>query len=135
HEQAVMACADAKKNVLCTKPLGRNAAEALRMLRAVEEAGIFHGYLEDLLYTPKTLKAINDTRKGALGKILWTRSREAHPGPHSDWFRDKDLAGGGAIIDLACHCIEIGRGYIAKDIRPLEVMCWAGTLVKPIDAE
>ncbi|MGK6351491.1 Gfo/Idh/MocA family protein [Parapedobacter sp. DT-150] len=135
HEAAVMACVQAKKPVLCTKPLGRNAQEALRMLRAVEEAGIFHGYLEDLFYTPKTLKAISEVRKGALGKVLWTRSREAHPGPHSDWFWDKATAGGGAIIDLACHCIEIGRGYIGKDIRPLEVMCWADTLVKPIEAE
>lgn len=135
HEEAVMAAVQAKKAVLCTKPLGRNAAEALRMLKAVEEAGVFHGYLEDLLYTPKTLKAMASVRKGALGEILWTRSREAHPGPHSDWFWDIETAGGGAIIDLGCHCIEIGRGYIGKEVRPVEVMCWADTLVKPIEAE
>src|SRR5690606_19293713 len=99
HEAAVMACVAAKKAVLCTKPLGRNAAEALRMLQAVEAAGIFNGYLEDLLYTPKTLKAMASVRKGALGEILWTRSREAHPGPHSDWFWDIETAGGDAIID------------------------------------
>jgi len=135
HEQAVLACAEAGKAVLCTKPLGRNADEALRMLKAVEAAGIFHGYLEDLLYTPKTRSAMASVAQGALGQVLWTRSREAHPGPHSDWFWDKEKAGGGAIIDLACHCIEIGRGYIGKDIKPLEVMCWSDTLVKPIDAE
>lgn len=135
HEEAVMASVKAGKGVLCTKPLGRNAEEALRMLRAVEEAGVFHGYLEDLLYTPKTLKAIASVRQGTLGQILWTRSREAHPGPHSDWFWDMEAAGGGAIIDLGCHCIEIGRGYIGKEVRPVEVMCWADTLVKPIQAE
>jgi predicted dehydrogenase len=135
HEEAVLACAAAGKAVLCTKPLGRNAEEALRMLRAVEEAGVFHGYLEDLIYAPKNLKAIASVRQGKLGQVLWTRSREAHPGPHSDWFWDKEAAGGGAIIDLACHCIEIGRGYIGKEIRPVEVMCWADTLVKPIPAE
>ncbi len=57
HEIAVTACARAKKHVLCTKPLGRTAAEAARMLQAVEEAGIFGGYLEDLCYTPKFLKS------------------------------------------------------------------------------
>jgi predicted dehydrogenase len=72
---------------------------------------------------------------GALGKILWAKSREAHPGPHSEWFWDKTLAGGGAIVDLACHCIEVSRTFIGKDIRPVEVMCWAATQVKPIDAE
>ncbi|MBY5956663.1 Gfo/Idh/MocA family oxidoreductase [Membranicola marinus] len=135
HEEAVMACVKAGKGVLCTKPLGRTAEEALRMLRAVEEAGVFHGYLEDLVYTPKYLKALESVQKGALGNILWARSREAHPGPHSEWFWDKELAGGGCILDLGCHCIQIGRGYIGKDIRPVEVMCWADTQVKPIDAE
>src|SRR5690606_31698351 len=135
HEEAVMACVEAGKAVLCTKPLGRNAEEAFRMLEAVEKSGIFAGYLEDLVYTPKYLKAQESVQKGALGNILWTRSREAHPGPHSEWFWDPKLAGGGCILDLGCHCIEIGRRYIGKDIRPIEVMCWADTQVKPIDAE
>lgn len=135
HEQAVIAAAEAGKAVLCTKPLGRNAEEALRMLQAVEKAGVFHGYLEDLVYTPKTLGALASVRGGTLGEILWVRSRETHPGPHSDWFWDNEMAGGGAIIDMGCHCIEIARSFIGKDIRPVEVMCWGATQVHPIDAE
>jgi predicted dehydrogenase len=135
HEQAVSMAAEAGKAVLCTKPLGRTAAEAKRMLAMVEEAGVFHGYLEDLVYPPKTLKALDSVRKGALGKILWARSRETHPGPHSDWFWDKEISGGGAIIDMGCHCIEISRNYIGKEVKPLEVMCWADTQVHPIEAE
>ena len=135
HLEAVLKCAEAKKPVLCTKPLGRNADEALQMLEAVEKAGIFHGYLEDLAYTPKTLKALASVKSGSLGKVLWVRSREAHPGPHSDWFWNNEFAGGGAIIDLGCHCVEIGRNFIGKDVKPVEVMCWADTQVKPINAE
>lgn len=135
HEDAVLACARAKVPVLCTKPLGRNAQEAKRMLDAVEKAGIFAGYLEDLCYTPKFLKSLKSIKGGSLGKILWTKSREAHPGPHSDWFWDKEKSGGGAIIDLGCHCVEIGRNFIGKQVKPLEVMCWADTQVHPIDAE
>lgn len=135
HEEAVIAAAKAGKGVLCTKPLGRTAAEAYRMLQAVEKAGVFAGYLEDLVYTPKTLKALQSVRAGALGTVLWARSRETHPGPHSDWFWDKQQAGGGAIIDMGCHCIEIARNFIGKDIRPVEVMCWGDTQVHPIDAE
>jgi predicted dehydrogenase len=105
------------------------------MLKMVEEAGVFGGYLEDLAYTPKTLKAMQSVRNGAIGKILWGRSRETHSGPHSDWFWDKELSGGGAIVDLGCHCIEIIRNFIGKQVRPVEVMCWADTQVHPIDAE
>lgn len=135
HAEAATMAARAGKAVLCTKPLARTAAEAKQMLDAVEKRGVFHGYLEDLVYTPKTLKALESVRKGRLGRILWTRSRETHPGPHSDWFWNKEVSGGGAIIDMGCHCIEIGRNFIGKDIRPLEVMCWADTQVHPIDAE
>lgn len=135
HEAAVALCCKHKKGVICTKPLGRNAEEAKRMLEMVEAAGIFNGYLEDLVYTPKFLKALDSVKSGALGRILWAKSRETHPGPHSEWFWDKEQAGGGCILDLGCHCVEIARSFIGKDIRPVEVMCWADTQVKPIDAE
>jgi predicted dehydrogenase len=135
HKEAILMACAAKKHILCTKPLALNATEAKEILDTVEKAGLFNGYLEDLVYTPKTLKAIEMVQKGSLGRILWTRSREAHPGPHSAWFWDKKLSGGGALVDMGCHCIEIGRSFIGKDIRPVEAMCWAETQVKPIDAE
>ena len=93
------------------------------------------GYLEDLVYTPKTLKAVAAVQAGQIGQVTWARSRETHPGPHSAWFWDAKQAGGGAIVDLGCHCIEIIRSYIGKDNRPVEVMAWTDTLVHPIEAE
>ncbi len=135
HKKAVTLAANAGKAVLCTKPLGRSAAEALEIMEAVEKAGVFAGYLEDLVYTPKTLKAVASVQGGAVGRVLWVRSRETHSGPHSAWFWDKKLAGGGAIVDLACHCIEIIRSFVGKGVRPVEVMCTADTLVHPIAAE
>jgi predicted dehydrogenase len=135
HEEAIAAIAAAGKAVLCTKPLGRNAAEAKRMLETVERAGVFGGYLEDLCYTPKSLKAVKAVRGGAVGEVTWVRSRETHPGPHSAWFWDGRLTGGGAIIDLGCHCIEIIRNFVGKENRPVEVMCTTDTLVHPIEDE
>ncbi len=135
HEEAIAAAAAAGKAVLCTKPLARTAAEARRILETVERAGVFGGYLEDLVYTPKTLKAVAAVRNSAIGEVTWVRSREAHPGPHSAWFWDDAQAGGGAIVDLGCHCIEIIRSYVGKGNRPVEVMCWSDTMVHPINAE
>jgi len=135
HAEAVRLAASAGKAVLCTKPLGRTALEALAMQEAVERGGVFHGYLEDLVFTPKTLKALASVRGGALGRVLWARSRETHPGPHSAWFWDPDQSGGGAVIDMGCHCIEIARSFIGKDVRPVEAFCWGATQVHPISAE
>jgi predicted dehydrogenase len=135
HEEAIALCAQYGKAVLCTKPLARNGAEAKRILDTVEGADVFAGYLEDLVYTPKTLKAIAAVRAGQIGEVTWARSRETHPGPHSAWFWDADQAGGGAIVDLGCHCVEVIRSYTGKGNRPLEVFAWADTLVHPIEAE
>ena len=101
------------------------------MLETVETAGVFGGYLEDLCYTPKTLKAIASVGAGAIGDVTWVRSRETHPGPHRAWFWDGRLTGGGAIIDLGCHCIEIIRNFVGKGNRPVEVLCHTDTLVHP----
>jgi predicted dehydrogenase len=135
HEEVISLIADAGKAVLCTKPLARSADEAKRILDKVESAGVFAGYLEDLCYTPKTLKAVASVRAGSIGDVTWARSRETHPGPHSAWFWDKEKAGGGAIVDLGCHCIEVIRNYVGKGNRPVEVMAWADTLVHPIKAD
>jgi predicted dehydrogenase len=135
HLEAVELAAAAKKAVFCTKPLGRNADEAKKMLDLVEKASVTNGYMEDLVYTPKTLKALKSVEMGAVGDVIWARSRETHPGPHSDWFWTKAVSGGGVLLDMGCHCIEISRNYIGKNIKPVEVMCWADTLVKPIEAE
>jgi predicted dehydrogenase len=135
HLEAAATAAAAGKGIMCTKPLARSGEEAWKMVQAVEKADVFAGYLEDLVYTPKTLRTIESIRQGAVGRVLWAKSRETHPGPHSPWFWDIEKAGGGALVDLGCHCIEIARSFIGKNVRPVEVMCWADTQVKPIDAE
>ena len=135
HKEAIALCAQHGKAVLCTKPLARTADEAKRILDTVERAGVFAGYLEDLAYTPKTLKAVTAVQGGQIGDVTWARSRETHPGPHSAWFWDANQAGGGAIVDLGCHCIEIIRSYMGKENRPVDVMCWLDTMVHPIEAE
>lgn len=135
HLKVVKMAADAGKAILCTKPLGRTAEEARDMLEYVEKKGVYAAYLEDLVYTPKTLKSLDSVKRGALGKVLWVRSRETHPGPHSAWFWDNEQAGGGALVDMGCHCAEIIRNFIGKDIKPVEAMCWTDTLVHNIPAE
>ena len=136
HEEAVKAVAAAGKAVLCTKPLGRTAAEAQRMLEAVEAAGRLRRLPRGpVLHAQDAQGGRVGASTGALGDVTWVRSRETHPGPHSAWFWDGRLTGGGAIIDLGCHCIEIIRNFVGKGNRPVEVMCTTDTLVHPIDDE
>lgn len=135
HEEIAVNLARAGRNQVCTKPLARNAVEAKRMFDAVTEAGVIHGYAETEVFSPAVVRAEQMVRSGSIGKVLWVRSRESHFGPHAPWFWDPELAGGGALLDMGCHCFEAARYFYGKDVRPAEVMAWTDTLFHDTKAE
>ncbi|HUE86080.1 MAG TPA: Gfo/Idh/MocA family oxidoreductase [Vicinamibacterales bacterium] len=123
--------------VACEKPLGRNAAEASRMVELVEQAGVLHGYLENQLFAPAVErgKAITWARGAALaGRPYLARAAEEHGGPHEPWFWRGDLQGGGVLNDMMCHSLEVGRYLLTRpgaprtSIRPTRVSAQVATL-------
>ena len=98
--------------VACEKPLGRNVAEARKMLELVQKAGILDGYLENQLFSPSVVrgKDILWSRGAALtGPPYLARCAEEHSGPHMPWFWDGELQGGGVLNDMMCHSVEVAR--------------------------
>ncbi len=128
HKDLALECCKAGKHMVCTKPLARSGAEAREMLEAVRAAGVMHGYAETEVFSPAVMKARSFIDSGGIGKVLTVRSREAHSGPHGDWFWNAELAGGGALLDMGCHTIEAARYFIGKDNPVVEVLAWGDTL-------
>ncbi|MBI3737185.1 Gfo/Idh/MocA family oxidoreductase, partial [Candidatus Sumerlaeota bacterium] len=128
HEEVCLKLAAAGRAMVCTKPLGRDAAEARRMMEAVQKAGVFNGYAETEVFAPAVVKAREQVRVGAIGEVLWVRSREAHGGPHKPWFWKKENTGGGALNDMGCHCIEAARYFFGKEKKVRRVMAWGARL-------
>ncbi|NIM48510.1 MAG: Gfo/Idh/MocA family oxidoreductase [Gemmatimonadales bacterium] len=98
--------------VACEKPLGRNVAEARKMLELVQQAGLLDGYLENQLFSPAVVrgKDILWSRGAALtGPPYLARCAEEHSGPHMPWFWEGELQGGGVLNDMACHSVEVAR--------------------------
>jgi len=123
--------------VACEKPLARNVAEARRMVQLVEESGLLHGYLEDQIFAPVVTrgKQIMWSRAASLtGRPYLARAAEEHSGPHSPWFWQGELQGGGVLNDMMCHSIEVGRfmltqpGAPRSSIRPVKVSAQIGSL-------
>ena len=56
-------------------------------------------------------------------------AREGHSGPHAAHFWDAELAGGGALLDMASHGIEAARYLFGKEVAVREVFAWGATLV------
>ena len=135
HKDAALLMARYNKNLVCTKPLARNGEEAREMHDAVRAAGVMDGYAETEVFSPAVMKAREYIEAGGIGKVLSVRSREAHFGPHSPWFWDPSMAGGGALVDMGCHCIEAARYFIGKDNPVVEVLAWGDTLLHDTKAE
>ena len=125
------------KAIACEKPLGRNAAEAARMVALVEEAGVLHGYLENQLFAPSLERARQIVwARGvpASGRPYLARAAEEHGGPHMPWFWQGDLQGGGVLNDMMCHSLEVGRHLLTKpgaprdSIRPIKISAQIASL-------
>jgi predicted dehydrogenase len=111
--------------VACEKPLGRNAAEARRMLELAEKSGLLHGYLENQLFSPGVVRG-KDTlwaRGAALtGPPYLARAAEEHSGPHMPWFWEGELQGGGVLNDMMCHSVEVARFLLTPPGAPREAL-------------
>jgi predicted dehydrogenase len=129
HLDAVRAAAANGKAVACTKPLGRNADEAAEMVRLVEEAGVFHAYLENVVFNTETIRMREMIEAGAIGRPITFRAREGHSGPHAAHFWDAEQSGGGALLDMASHGAEAARYLFGKDLAVRDVFAWGATLV------
>jgi predicted dehydrogenase len=128
HQDVCLRLAEAGRSLLCTKPLGRTAAEARTMLEAVRARGVRHGYLETEVFTPALVRAKELVDRGAIGEVVMVKSREAHFGSHSPYNWDPELAGGGPLLLLGSHNVEFSRFMLDKP-RAVEVFAWTGTLV------
>src|SRR5215208_2128344 len=129
HVEAVRSAVAHGKGVACTKPLGRNGAEAAEMLRLVQEAGVFNAYLENVVFNAEMIRMREMIEAGAIGRLTTFRAREGHSGPHAPHFWDADLAGGGALLDMASHGAEAARAMFGKDLAVRDVFAWGATLV------
>jgi predicted dehydrogenase len=123
--QAVIKGKGVLRGVACEKPLGRNVAEARRMLELAKKANLLDGYLENQVFSPAVVrgKEIIWTRGAALsGPPFLARAAEEHSGPHMPWFWEGTLQGGGVLNDMMCHSVEEARFMLTPPGAPREVL-------------
>jgi predicted dehydrogenase len=128
HARMTVDIANAGKHVLCEKPLCMTLAEADEMIDTCKRQGVLLMYAEELFFTPKYLKAKEMADQGAFGRVYLVKQSEKHFGPHSPWFWDVNLSGGGALMDLGCHGIAFCYWFLNRP-RIKSVYCQMGTYV------
>jgi predicted dehydrogenase len=106
-EQSVRAF-EMGKAVFCQKPLGRHAEEVRAVVNAASKANKLLGADFSYRYTSAFKKIHSIIQSGELGKIFGVdlKFHNAY-GPDKPWFYDLKLSGGGCVLDLGIHLIDL----------------------------
>ncbi|MEO2185655.1 MAG: Gfo/Idh/MocA family oxidoreductase [bacterium] len=109
--------------VACEKPLGRNVAEAKKVLELTKSVGLLDGYLENQVFSPSIVRGkeiIWARGASTTGRPYLARAAEEHSGPHMPWFWEGSLQGGGVLNDMMCHSVEEARFMLTEPGKPRE---------------
>ena len=121
HHECTMKALKAKKHVLCEKPMAMNAKEAIEMQEEAKKQGkvLQVGFVKRFAKTTRVFQDFAET--GTFGDIYLTKAiytrRVGNPG---GWFADKKRSGGGPLIDLGVHVIDLSR-YLMGMHKPVSV--------------
>lgn len=121
HAPCTIAALNAGKHVICEKPMAMNVEEAMAMKEAAERNGklLMIGFVRRFGNDCTVLKDFVDN--GELGDIYYAKAsylrRNGAPG---GWFGDKERSGGGPMIDLGVHVIDLVR-YLMGRPKPVSV--------------
>jgi predicted dehydrogenase len=98
------------KGVICEKPLGRNVAEARRLVELADQVGLPTAYFENQLFMKPVRAQLAQLAPqiATMGPPVLVRAAEEHGGPHEPWFWDPTRQGGGVLSDMGCHSIAVG---------------------------
>lgn len=121
HAPCTIAALNAGKHVICEKPMALNVEEAESMKAAAEKNGklLMIGFVRRFGNDARILKDYIDN--GYFGDIYYSKAtylrRNGNPG---GWFGDKNFSGGGPLIDLGVHVIDLVR-YLQGNPKPVSV--------------
>lgn len=121
HAPLAIAALQAGKHVLCEKPMATNAKDAQAMANAAKESGklLMIGFVRRYGNDCTILKDF--INQGSFGDIYYAKAtylrRKGNPG---GWFGDKARSGGGPLIDLGVHVIDLTR-YLMGNPKPVSV--------------
>ncbi len=117
HAEITIDALNAKKHVLCEKPLAMNTKEAIAMEKASKDNNklLMVGFVRRFGRNATILKDFAE--KGFLGEIYYAKTgclrRNGNP---TGWFSDISKSGGGPLIDLGVHMIDLCRYIMGKPV-------------------
>jgi len=134
HAAQVKAAAAAGKHVLCEKPLGMTQQEVEEQIQVCKDAGVKLGTNFMMRFHSCHVKLKEMIDAGELGTLVFGRGELTcwYPPIPGAFRQDPALGGGGALIDMGNHCIDLLEMFFGK---VCEVSCFTGNLVQDYKSE
>ncbi len=119
HAEQVQACAEAGKNVLCEKPLGMTVVEAEGMIDLCRQKGVKLGCAFMMRFVAQHQEALRLIREGRLGRPVYARAQLScwYPPIEDAWRQNPATGGGGSLIDMGGHCIDLLEMFFGEIAR------------------
>jgi predicted dehydrogenase len=115
HLDHVSAAAQAKKHILCEKPIATTRADGLAMLAVCRQHGVKFQTAFPVRFSAPAAALRRMVREGAVGTPLAVKA--TNPGQYpGGWFGDPTLAGGGAVMDHTVHVADLLRWIFEAEI-------------------
>ncbi len=136
HRETLLAAIAAGKHVYCEKPLALNGAEAREIAREAAKAGVSVGMTFNFRFVPALMRAKQMIADGKLGDIYSFRAEYYHSGyidPQRPlvWRMKKEVSGGGALVDLGSHVIDLVR-HLLGEIESVRAVTTIYTPRRPV---
>jgi predicted dehydrogenase len=121
HADIALAAMAAGKHVLVDKPMACTVADADQMIRAAEKANVVLMPFHNTRFAAPFVAAHETVEEGRLGDVTGFRAAFGHGGPQAwapdaTWFFERSTSGGGCLIDLGVHVIDLVRFVCGDEI-------------------
>ncbi|GMK48625.1 dehydrogenase [Paenibacillus glycanilyticus] len=116
HARHAIAAAEARKHVLCEKPLGISVSEMERMIAAARDNGVQLMTAFPCRYLPAVTGAKAAIERGDIGDIVAVKGTNHGTNP-GGWFTDRALSGGGALLDHTVHVMDLLNWMIGSEVK------------------
>ncbi len=118
HRPLVELSAQAGVPVMCEKPLATTLEDAQAMMEACERAGVILMTAFPMRFSAPLLEVKTLLDQGGLGRVYAcnTVNQGQMPKRYRDWFVDKELAGGGSVMDHTVHLADVLRWYLNSEV-------------------
>jgi predicted dehydrogenase len=129
HASQVISAAQHKKHVLVEKPMALTVEDCRRMIEVCRENGVKLGVGYMMRFHAHHRKFREMIRDGALGKPVLGRAQLScwYPPIEGAWRQDPRLGGGGSLIDMGSHCVDVLEFIFEGRVE--EVSCLTGNIV------